>query len=185
MIFDEVSPQITKSLAKPRLFWPAIVYSPLRFKIALHYSAQPIILAELVRLLSESAGVWGMIGGQAMDIEDKPRDLQELLRVHELKTGALIEAAVMGAAVACEDQELSRWKEFGSLLGLAFQLADDILDYDEEQPERTSVVTLMGLEATKNKLREVTDQALFCLSHWGNSAHDLVKMVDYNQNRTQ
>jgi geranylgeranyl diphosphate synthase, type II len=87
-----------------------------------------MISAELAR----AAGAEGMVGGQVLDLEAEGRvlDLAGLERIHRLKTGALIRAAVRGGALAgnAAPRELQALTEYGSRLGLAFQIIDDLLD---------------------------------------------------------
>ncbi|MFZ5471028.1 MAG: polyprenyl synthetase family protein [Myxococcota bacterium] len=85
----------------------------------------------LVGELGGAAGAQGMVGGQVLDIaEDRPADEGELLRLHRLKTGALIRASCrMGAlAAGASPEELARATVYGEAVGLAFQIADDVLD---------------------------------------------------------
>jgi geranylgeranyl pyrophosphate synthase len=86
------------------------------------------IVAELMR----ASGAGGMIGGQLLDLEgeDRPLSLAELERIHRAKTGALIRASVIigGIAARADDTRLSALASFGDAIGLAFQIADDVLD---------------------------------------------------------
>lgn len=108
----------------------------------------------LVRLLGQAAGSVGMIGGQSLDIgfEGPVESLERLTLLHRRKTGALIEvslamSAVLGAASSVETEAL---KAFGKHIGLAFQLADDILDAEEDAQEDgpPSFVKLLGESET-------------------------------------
>jgi geranylgeranyl pyrophosphate synthase len=88
--------------------------------------------ANIVRELMQASGAGGMIGGQLLDLEAEGRQLtlMELERVHRAKTGALIGAAVRIGAMAAgaSDDHVAALGEFGDALGLAFQIADDVLD---------------------------------------------------------
>jgi farnesyl diphosphate synthase len=97
---------------------------------------EPAIALQLVRTLAEASGVAGMCGGQALDLDATGASgsltVADLERLHALKTGALIRAAVrMGALVggATED-EIAQLDRFAAALGLAFQVRDDILDVE-------------------------------------------------------
>jgi geranylgeranyl diphosphate synthase, type II len=86
----------------------------------------------VIREVAQAAGVAGMVGGQAMDLlaENTPLSLDDLQRLHAAKTGALIRASVRSGAIlagAC-DADLAAFTAFGENLGLAFQIADDVLD---------------------------------------------------------
>ena len=89
------------------------------------------VRAQLCRELAAGAGAAGMVGGQVLDIaEDRPAELGYLTRLHRLKTGALIRAACrMGVLAAGGDAAaLERADAYGDAVGLAFQIADDLLD---------------------------------------------------------
>ena len=94
----------------------------------------PETALEAVRLISECAGDFGMIGGQIIDLEgeEKKMPMETLLKLHSLKTGALIRAsAILGAlAAGCgkDSPEMLSVTEYASSIGLAFQIIDDILD---------------------------------------------------------
>lgn len=88
--------------------------------------------AEIVRVLMQASGAAGMIGGQLLDLEGEGRDLslEDLERIHRLKTGALIEAAMRigGLAARAPGALLDAFSAYGASVGLAFQIADDVLD---------------------------------------------------------
>ncbi|MEY3287366.1 MAG: hypothetical protein RL500_2096 [Pseudomonadota bacterium] len=136
--------------------------------------------ARLVALLARGAGHSGMAGGQAIDLASVGHALNEaeLRRMHELKTGALLQASVdmgaaCGSATGATRDALSR---YGHAIGLAFQVVDDILDVtqdtevlgktagkDQEQSKPT-YVSLMGLQGAQRHAHELHEQALQALS---------------------
>jgi len=87
---------------------------------------------EIVRLLMQASGAGGMIAGQLLDLEGegRPLSLAELERIHRAKTGALIRASVVlgGLAARAAEAQLDALAKFGDAIGLAFQIADDVLD---------------------------------------------------------
>jgi farnesyl diphosphate synthase len=97
---------------------------------------EPAVALQLVRTLAEASGVAGMCGGQALDLDatgaSASPTVAELERLHALKTGALIRAAVrMGALVGgAHERELAQLDCYAAALGLAFQVRDDILDVE-------------------------------------------------------
>jgi geranylgeranyl pyrophosphate synthase len=117
----------------------------------------PATTVELVRLLAEASGHRGMVGGQAADIGvgGRVEELEALTRLHRGKTGALLLAAVeMGAVVAgANPATRERLRAYGAAVGLAFQLADDLLDADEDAGDHgpPSFVRLLGLEETRRR----------------------------------
>ena len=93
---------------------------------------EPAIASQIVRELMGAAGGAGMIGGQLLDLEGegKPLALADLERIHRLKTGALITASVRlgGLAARASDARMAALTRYGDAIGLAFQIADDVLD---------------------------------------------------------
>lgn len=138
-----------------------------------------------VHLLSEAAGPRGMVGGQVLDIETKNPDQRMLEEIHKRKTGALIQVSVEAAGVLCgatpEQQEALA--EFGAGLGFAFQLADDIQDYNPDKPEKINFVSVLGLEETKKKLTKVSEDALESLFIFDDRANALRSMIVMNSER--
>ena len=151
------------------------------------YRQDPEIGLSLVRLLTEAIGIKGMVGGQAIDIraKDKKLDREMLLRMHAMKTGALIRLACEGAAVALglpfEKQKLIR--NFGEEIGLAFQLADDLLDSSPQNLEPGSFPELVGWSATQKMLAEVTERAVQILIQLGIEKGPLHELVRFNVER--
>ena len=91
----------------------------------------PEVRAALTYELAHAAGARGMVGGQVLDIaEDRPAELDYLVRLHRMKTGALLKAACRMGAIAggASAEQLAAADRFGDSIGLAFQIADDVLD---------------------------------------------------------
>ncbi len=155
--------------------------------IAEGYSGQGALAVQLTRLLSEAAGIRGMVGGQAIDLRAglKTFTNDELTHLHSLKTGALIRVAVEGAALIAEAQpnEVLALRNFGSGLGLAFQIADDILDHGEKDQDVRSFTGILGMEDTKSLLREISQKALQELHLVSKEAPMLEHLISYNQSR--
>lgn len=124
----------------------------------------------LVEELTEAAGHPGMIGGQAADVGlgGPVTDLDALVRLHRGKTGALIRGAVrMGAIAAGADAaQLAALTTYGAAVGLAFQMADDVLDADEDAGEDgpPSYVKLLGVAETRRRAASLRDEALGALA---------------------
>lgn len=151
-------------------------------QIALHFENEPQKVVSLVRILSEAAGPQGMVSGQAIDLasQEKGLTVPELELLHSLKTGALIRAACEGVAVVLglTPDTQRGCRHFGSLLGLAFQLKDDLLD-SQEILEKGSYPEAMGLNATEEFLGRVTHEAqlqLKELSIFNGPLYDLLEM---------
>jgi farnesyl diphosphate synthase len=143
----------------------------------------------LISALSAAAGAGGMAGGQALDLEAERHtpDEEGILTLQAMKTGALIRfAAESGAILAgASAGDRERLSSFGSAIGLAFQLADDLLDLtadaatmgkatgkDEERGKAT-LVALHGVEWTRRQLSGLVDQANDLLEPYGEAADTL------------
>ena len=148
-----------------------------------------------IHVFARAAGVSGMVGGQTADVlfEGKPIDAQTLDYIHRHKTGALIRASVeMGALLGGgAAQQVERLSRYGTALGLAFQVVDDLLDVvgDEEKlgkpvgsDERNRKATypaLFGLEETRKRAEELKNEALENLSSFGPEADPLRAIAIY------
>jgi geranylgeranyl diphosphate synthase type II len=151
-------------------------------------SLRPDLVLELIHELAHAAGVSGLVGGQAFDLEAETRDadIATVEYIHVRKTGALILAAVrLGARVAgAKGQELLRVSRYGEFLGLAFQIADDVLDFQGEKGVRRGAAgrnewkkatypAVVGVVQAKERLQELLQQALEQLSPFGRQAEPL------------
>lgn len=155
--------------------------------IAGHYRAEPVACLQAIEELSMAAGPCGMVGGQAIDLLSKTNEVNfdELQVMHRMKTGALIRAAAVGAAQLCfaRADQVAQIRTYASSLGLAFQVADDVLDYYPEKPEPGSYPTLMGVEQTKAHLASLTERCLSAIESWGSRAEPLRELARYNRSR--
>jgi geranylgeranyl diphosphate synthase, type II len=151
------------------------------------YADSPAVAIELVGLLGKAAGITGMVGGQAIDIkaQEKLPDLDGLSQMHSMKTGALIRVSCEGAAVAggLPREKRGIIRDFGAELGLAFQLADDILDSSAGKLEKGSFPDLIGLAETKAYLDQVSRRSSGLLRQLGIEKGPLHELVEYNRLR--
>ncbi len=139
-------------------------------------------VSKALQILSQKTGITGMIGGQCVDVErdGQKLDKETLDFIYDLKTGALIEGSLMiGAALAGADETAVKDMErVGSLVGLAFQIQDDILDvvgdetklgkplHSDEKNEKTTYVTVYGIEKAQSDVRRLTDEAVAILDKY-------------------
>lgn len=157
--------------------------------LAHEYAENSKLAVELIKLLSVKAGAIGMIGGQVLDMKSTADiTLSQLELTHRLKTGALIEAAVMGGAFICDAnaEETQAFAAYAQSIGLAFQIKDDILDAGEKDQDFKSFINLLGMDKTKAELQKqanISLQALNTLSHL--NTQPLKDLVIYNQNRNK
>jgi len=142
----------------------------------------------LVTTLAQAAGMRGMVGGQAMDIAaetaDVPLTLDQIMTLQKGKTGALISwSAMVGPRMAGKaDDPL---QTYGDCLGLAFQIADDVLDIEGDAAEvgkavgkdaaagKATFVSLLGLEGAKTRAAQLVAEACDALSGYGDDAETL------------
>ncbi len=154
--------------------------------------SDPFIRSELMATLALASGPDGMAGGQMMDLEAENAqfDLPTVTRLQALKTGALISASVeMGAILAHLPPEgRVRLRGYARDIGLAFQIADDILDVEGDEAlagkalhkdanaGKATFLSLMGLERAKEQAMRLVDQAIDHLSSYGSEA-DLLRLI--------
>ena len=137
-------------------------------------------VAKALLVLSQKAGIYGMVGGQTVDVEtDQTQSVtrDQLDFIYKLKTSALIEASMLiGAILAgATKSEQKIIEEAASEIGLAFQIQDDILDvtsteeelgkpiHSDEKNHKTTYVTLMGIEKASQQVKKLSDEAVTLL----------------------
>lgn len=149
--------------------------------------------ALLISDLAQAAGALGMVGGQLMDLqaEQRPVAAAALERIHRAKTGALLTSALRigGIAGRADHGLLDALTRFGSALGLAFQIADDLLDVEGDPADigktagrdlalrKASYPALFGVERARSLARERADEAKDALA--GFELLDLEALADY------
>ncbi|MGE4590069.1 MAG: polyprenyl synthetase family protein [Acidaminococcaceae bacterium] len=147
------------------------------------------VLVETIREVAMCAGNYGMVGGQALDIDAEGNEISiaELNTLHAAKTGAMFIAAVRsGARLAGADSlQLLALTKFADLIGLAFQITDDILDVEGNLQEmgktagsdaknsKTTYVTICTLDGAKALAEKTINEALECLETFGDNAEPL------------
>ena len=160
----------------------------------------PYILPAL-SVLASKAGNYGMIGGQTADIEAEKRngsmDEKQLLYIHEHKTAALIQAAMMiGAVLAgASSEETARIEKCAYNIGIAFQIQDDILDVtstfdvlgkpigSDEKNHKMTYVSLYGIEKSKEEVKRLSEEAVSILASFGQRNPFLEELVERLINR--
>ncbi|HKM04671.1 MAG TPA: farnesyl diphosphate synthase [Lachnospiraceae bacterium] len=152
-------------------------------------------IGKALRVLAQKAGIYGMIGGQTADVEAEKRDItlteDQILFIHENKTAALIQSAMMiGALLAgAKDDVVKKIEKIAYNIGIAFQIRDDILDVTSSlevlgkpigsdiKNNKMTYVALKGLEYSKIKVEEVSKEALelfHCLEGKGDFLNALI-----------
>ena len=157
------------------------------------------IRLQVIRIIARAAGYRGMIEGQMRDIwtEGRPLSLDELKSLYALKTGALINAAIEAGAQlsGCDSKKLAGLKQYADYIGLAFQVADDILNV-EGDPDRmgkavgtdaarnkNTCPARLGLEASKTFANELVANALAVLKSFDHRAEPLRAIAKYTIDR--
>ena len=163
-------------------------------------SVTAVRLIAITREISLASGVFGMVGGQVVDMESEGKDvdLPTLEYIHTHKTGALIRASVRTGAIYAKASEkrLKALTRYGERVGLAFQIADDILDIVGSREEtgkdvgsdlkkgKKTFPSFYGLEESRRRAKEVADQALDALKDFDRKAEPLRELAKYIVTRT-
>lgn len=159
----------------------------------------PERVSRAISVLAQKAGIYGMVGGQVMDLdfEKNGANGEELTAMYIKKTSCLLEAAAMcGAVLAGADEEtVKKTEEYAENLGLAFQITDDILDCtadektlgkpigSDEKNGKTTFVTLLGLDGAKQRAALLTKKAEDILNGFSGDTSYLKELTEYLLNR--
>ncbi len=151
-------------------------------------------------VLAAKAGIDGMVGGQCADImaensgeQDADEAKKVLQYIDENKTGALIESSLMIGAIlgGAMESDVLRMEKVGSNVGIAFQIQDDILDIEGNEEElgkpvgsdiknaKTTYVSLYGMDSARNKVRELSEDAMKILDEYKEKDHFLKDLFEY------
>jgi len=150
---------------------------------------------EAAHLIARAAGYSGMVQGQMMDLaaEGKEITMEELDRLHQFKTGAIIEASVKAGAIlgGGSSREVDALGDYGRHIGLAFQMADDILNIEgkpeslgkpvgsDQAHQKATGPSLIGLERAKARARHLMERALEQLKIFGIRGDPLAALARY------
>lgn len=159
----------------------------------------PERVSRAISVLAQKAGIYGMVGGQVMDLdfEKNGANGEELTAMYIKKTSCLLEAAAMcGAVLAGADEEtVKKTEEYAENLGLAFQITDDILDCTADEKTlgkpigsdkkngKTTFVTLLGLDGAKQRAALLTKKAEDILNGFSGDTSYLKELTEYLLNR--
>ena len=156
------------------------------------------VLVRLIAEISKASGIYGMIGGQVIDLESEGKsNISEktLRELHRLKTGELIRVSaecgcICAGLIDKNDIRYQKIIEFSAKLGLAFQIKDDILDVighedalgkpvgSDEESEKNTFVSLLGLDAAKAELAQLTHEAKDAVASFDNNGF-LLEFADF------
>ena len=152
----------------------------------------------LVNLLAKATGSTGMAGGQGIDLASVGKTLSqaELQTMHQMKTGALIQASILLGAISANGTQLLAIRDFANAVGLAFQVVDDILDVEADSDtlgktagkdadsNKPTYVSILGLSAAKQHAKTLYQQAISALAPLGNKAQRLRELAGFITQRS-
>lgn len=173
---------------------------PLAFELLAAMPVAPALVVQAVSALSAASGSKGMVGGQAIDCAsvDKALSLEELRQMHRMKTGAMLEVSVLlgGIVAGASSAVRQHLTEYAQTIGLAFQVADDVLDVvadtatlgktagKDAADNKPTYVSIMGLEASQQLLLELKQQAHKAILPLGTGAQSLAALANFIVDRT-
>lgn len=157
------------------------------------FPEKSLLIGKALQVLAKKAGIYGMIGGQVVDVTSVGQRLsKEVLDfIYELKTSALIESAMMiGAILAgAGDKDIEKIETIAKNVGIAFQIQDDILDVtstaevlgkpilSDEKNEKTTYVTLVGIEKAREYVESISNEAISLLGEFASTNLFLEKLL--------
>ena len=164
------------------------------------FPEESLRIGQAMRVLARKAGIYGMIGGQVVDVKESGHQIDEevLDFIFRLKTGALIESAMMiGAILAgASKEDVKSMQKIAGKIGMAFQIQDDILDvtstteqlgkpvHSDEKNEKTTYLSLKGFEQAHNDVERMTEEAIDELKKFpagDNFLEQLLKSLVYRE----
>jgi geranylgeranyl diphosphate synthase type II len=166
------------------------------FEVLANLDTPPAATVQIIRLVSNAVGtVEGMIGGQVLDIENEhSKPTAELVdAIHRAKTGALIRVSVVAGGVyaGATAEDVGRLDLFGRKAGLAFQIADDVLDMTQDSAalgktagkdlatEKVTWPAVFGIEQSERHAKTLIEEAFAALEPYGDRADSLKAVARY------
>lgn len=201
--FRRGQPTVHKAFSEATAVLAGDALLTLAFKILASDDTHPDaeIRCRLIERLTDASGASGMVGGQMIDMLEgnSPRDINTITRMQRLKTGALISYATEAAAIIgrANTSQRNGLAGFSNDLGLAYQIADDLLDATGDETEvgkplrtdaeagKANFVTLLGVDGAQERVRLLAAQAKQHLAIFQEKAHILLQSVDYVLDRTR
>lgn len=162
--------------------------------------SNPGRILEIIHDIALATGSLGMVGGQVLDLEAEGEkiNIEALQKLHKLKTGRLIAVSITSGAKmsANSDDKITRLERYGEAIGLAFQIADDILDIiggtelgkdigSDIENGKATYPALIGLDESKKMARTLCEEALGALQSFGPEADPLRAIADFIVERKQ
>lgn len=148
-----------------------------------------------MQAIAHGAGVYGMLSGQVVDVlsEGKQIDEKTMYFIHKNKTAAMLQGALKAGALlaGATQQQVDSMEKAGEKIGVAFQIADDILDitstleelgkpvHSDEKNEKNTYVTMYGIEKSKEMVKTLSQEAMIILETFGEKANFLIELTRY------
>lgn len=162
----------------------------------------PSLVGQAMQVLARKAGIYGMLGGQVIDVESEGTTdvtLEKITQIHTLKTAALMECALMiGAILAgASEYQVGQMEQIARSVGIAFQIQDDILDVtgtqevlgkpigSDERNAKTTYVTLKGMDASVQEVKHLSREAIDMLRQMPGDTlflEELIRMLTMRNN---
>jgi geranylgeranyl diphosphate synthase type II len=155
----------------------------------------PLLALEIIGDIASATGPSGMVGGQVLDMKSEGQEigLEELKKIHTYKTGRLITVSVTTGAkcAGAKPHEVSLLLNYGNAIGLAFQIADDILDIEGSEEEigkpvgsdikkqKATFPAILGIERSRELASSLIEEAVDLASHFGQKGWALVELARY------
>ena len=167
---------------------------PLAFELISTIKTTDRNKVQMINSLSKACGYLGMVGGQIKDINSNQiKDVESLDSMHSEKTGRLIQASIETAGIlsGLSGSDIESLKEYGGKIGLAFQIQDDIIDIESPASvsgkdqgsdigkDKTTYPSLVGLEASKVRAQELSNDAKKILQPINKNTDNLAMLADY------
>lgn len=167
------------------------------FEVLAHRRVHPDaqVRCELIRTIAKAAGVFGMVGGQMMDLDAENEELEadEIIRLQRLKTGEMFAVSCESGAILGKAPEKLRGalRHYAHDMGLAFQMTDDLLDVEGTREEtgkevgkdasagKATLVEVLGVEKARSHAQTLADQAKHHLRHFDKKADRLRTLADF------
>ena len=164
---------------------------------AFDYDVDAKTVAKALKVFAQKAGIYGMIGGQTVDIEAEKGnqivDEDTLLFIHKHKTAALIESSMMVGAIlaGASEADVKAIEKIAYNIGIAFQIQDDILDVigseevlgkpigSDAKNEKLTYVSLKGLETAKKDVEKLSNEAILAIQNYEKDEHFLSELAVY------
>lgn len=155
-----------------------------------------------VNYIAKMSGIYGMVGGQCIDIDQdefRQKSLEEVITLNMLKTSCLFKAALAGSAISlgANAQEIASLELYAQKIGLIFQIVDDILDVTSNsevlgkninsdiKANKTTYLSICGMEKAKQDIDNLEIEAISAVAKYGDRAAKLIELAKYLTNRSK